>query len=248
MFVIQNEGARMKKFLITIALLVLMIAACSPEFQGTEAPADEAETVAPTDEPEQGSDPLEEAVIKQLAANLTLKQSDISVVSNEPMEFTDACMGVVMQGVECADVVTEGHTIVLEAKGIEYEYHTSADGERIQPATLALTWKREGGIAGFCDNMTVFLSGEIYGNQCRSEPDGTMDTFGDLFSASDRKQFDRWMTQFGEVTLDGSDPKGVSDRMEVTLVLYGLGSGKPNETQQQVLFTWAQQLFQKLYS
>lgn len=238
----------MKKFLITMMLLVLMIAACSPEFQGTEAPADEAETAAPTDEPEQSLDPVEEAVIKQLAANLTLKQSEISVVSNEGTEFTDACMGVAMEGVECAEVLTEGRTIVLEAKGIEYEYHTSADGERIQPATLALTWKREGGIAGFCDSMTIFLSGEVYGNQCQSEPDGTMDTFANLFSASERKQFDVWAKQFGEVTLDASDPKGVSDRMEVTLALYGLGSGKPNEAQKQTLFTWAQSLFQKLYS
>ena len=248
MFVIKNEGARMKKFLITIPLLVLMIAACSPEFQGTEAPADEADTEVPTVEPEQELDPVEQAVVKQLAANLGLKQSDISVVSNEQVEFADACLGVAMEGAACAEVVTEGNTIVLEAKGIEYEYHTSADGERVQPATLALTWKREGGIAGFCDSMTVFLSGEIYGNQCRSEPDGTMDTFANLFSASDRKQFDAWITQFGEVTLDASDPKGVSDRMEITLVLYGLGSGKPDKAEQQALFTWAQSLFQKLYS
>ena len=248
MFVIKNEGARMKKFLITMMLLVLMITACSPEFQGTEAPAGEADTAVPTVEPEQDLDPLEETVVKQLAANLGLKQSDISVVSNEPAEFGDACLGVAMEGVECEEVVTEGHTIVLEAKGVQYEYHTSEDGKRIQPATLALTWKREGGIAGFCDSMTVFLSGEIYGDQCRSESDGTMDTFANLFSASDHKQFDAWMTQFGDVTLDASDPKGVSDRMEVTLALYGLGSSKPDKAEQQALFTWAQKLFQKLYS
>lgn len=238
----------MKKFLILMMLLVLMVAACSPEFQGTEAPADEAETAVLTVEPEQSLDPLEQAVVKQLVANLTLKQSDISVVINEPVEYEDACMGVAMQGVACAEVVTAGNTIVLEAKGIQYEYHASADGERIQPATLAMIWKRDGGIAGFCDSMTVFLSGEVYGNQCRSESDGTMDTFANLFSASDRKQFDAWARQFGEVTLDASDPKGVSDRMEVTLVLSGIGSGKPNTAQQQALFTWAQKLFQKLYS
>jgi hypothetical protein len=248
MFVFKNEGARMKKFLTTIMMLVLMIAACSPEFQGTEAPADEVDTAIPTIEPEQDLDPVEETVVKQLAANLDLKQSNISVVSNEQAKFEDACLGVVMEGVTCAEVLTEGNTIVLEAKGIQYEYHTSADGERIQPATLALTWKREGGIAGFCDSMTIFLSGEIYGNQCRSEPDGTMDTFANLFSASDRKQFDAWMTKFGEVTLDASDPKGVSDRMEITLVLYGLGSSKPGKMEQQALFTWAQSLSQKLYS
>lgn len=238
----------MKKFLITITLLVLMMTACSPEFQGTESPADEADTAVTTVEPEQSLDPLEEAVIKQLAANLGLKQSDISVVINEPVEYENACMGVAMEGIACAEVVTAGNTIVLEAKGIQYEYRVSADGERIQPATLAMIWKREGGIAGFCDSMTIFLSGEVYGNQCRSEPDGTMDTFANLFSASDHKQFDAWARQFGEVTLDASDPKGVSDRMEVTLVLSGIGSGKPSKEQEQVLFTWAQKLFQKLYS
>ncbi|MDQ3004508.1 MAG: hypothetical protein M3R47_03885 [Chloroflexota bacterium] len=238
----------MKKFLINIMLLVLMITACSPEFQGTDAPADEMETDVPTAEPEQILDPLEQAVVKQLAANLTLKQSDISLVINEPVEFADACMGVAMEGVVCAEVATDGNTIVLEAKGIQYEYRVSADGERIQPATLAMIWKREGGIAGFCDSMTVFLSGEVYGNQCRSEPDGTMDTFANLFSATDRKQFDAWARQFGEVTLDASDPRGVSDRMEVTLALSGLGTGKPTTAQQQALFTWAQSLFQKLYS
>ena len=137
---------------------------------------------------------------------------------------------------------------MLEANNIQYEYHTSENGTRIQPATLALTWKREGGIAGFCDSMAVFLSGEIIGSQCKSQPNATTGTFASLLSASDRKQFDTWITQFGEVTLDASDPKGVSDRMEVTLVLSGLGTGEPSAAQQQVLFTWAQKLFQKLYS
>ena len=238
----------MKKKLIAITLLVSIITACSPEFQPTEASANEAETEVSTVEPEQSLDPVEEAVIKQLATNLTLKESDISVVSNELTEFTDACLGVVMEGVECAEVITEGRTIVLEAKGIEYEYHASKDGDRIQPATLALTWKRDGGIAGFCDSMTIFLSGEVYGNQCRSKPNGTMDTFANLFSVAERKQFDVWTKQFGEVVLDASDPKGVSDRMEVTLVLSGLGTSEPSAAEQKLLFTWAQKLFQKLYS
>ena len=248
MFVIKNEGARMKKFLITISLLVLMIAACSPEFQGTEAPANDAETEAPTVEPEQSLDPVEGVVIKQLAANLGLKESDISVVSNEIVEFSDSCLGITMQDVKCAQVTTPGRIVMLEANNIQYEYHTSENGTRIQPATLALTWKREGGIAGFCDSMAVFLSGEIIGSQCKSQPNATTGNFASLLSASDRKQFDTWITQFDEVTLDASDPKGVSDRMEVTLVLYGLGSGKPVKAEQQAIFSWAQKLFQKLYS
>ncbi len=238
----------MKKFLITITLLVLMLAACSPEFQGTEAPADEAETAVPTIEPEQSLDPLEEAVVKQLAANLGLKQSDISVVSNEIVEFSDSCLGITMQDVKCTQVTTPGRIVMLEANGIQYEYHTSENGTRIQPATLALTWKREGGIAGFCDSMAIFLSGEIIGSQCKSQPNATTGTLASLLSASERKQFNTWMTKFGEVHVDASDPKGVSDRMEVVLDLYGLGSSKPSDTEQRAILAWAQDLFQKLYS
>ena len=238
----------MKKILIAITLLVFIITACSPEFQGTEAPADEVETEVPTVEPEQSLDTVEEAIIKQLATNLGLRESDISVVSNEIVEFSDSCLGITMQDAKCAQVITPGRIVMLEANNIQYEYHTSENGTRIQPATLALTWKREGGIAGFCDSMAVFLSGEIIGSQCKSQPDATTGTFASLLSASDRKQFDTWITKFDEVTLDASDPKGVSDRMEASLVLYGLGSGKPVKAEQQAIFSWAQKLFQKLYS
>jgi hypothetical protein len=48
--------------------------------------------------------------------------------------------------------------------------------------------------------------------------------------------------------LDVSDPAGVADRMEVKLVLYGLRDTQPSKTEQQQMFSWAQDLFQKLYS
>ena len=202
--------------------------------------------VAADEESATGS--VEETMIKQLAANLGLNESDISVLSNEIVEFSDSCLGITMQDAKCAQVTTPGRIIVLEAKGIEYEYHTSERGDRIQPATLALTWKREGGIVGFCDSLTVFLSGEIYGSQCKSQPEGTVGTFAELLSVSEQKQFNTWMTKFDEVHVDVSDPKGVSDRMEVILDLYGLGSSKPNNTDQQAVIAWAQAVFQKLYS
>src|SRR5512138_1435322 len=42
----------------------------------------------------QNAGAVEQAVIRQLAANLGLKESDISVVSSETVEFGDACLGV----------------------------------------------------------------------------------------------------------------------------------------------------------
>ena len=190
---------------------------------------------------------LEEMLIKQLASNLGLEESVITVVSTADVEFSDSCLGVAMKDVVCAEVVTPGKIIVLEAAGSQYEYHLSADGALVQPATLALTWSREGGIAGFCDSMTLFLSGEIYGNQCKSQPNGTMGTFASLLSKEERRQFDGWVKKLGHVNLDASDPKGVSDAMTVKLEFYGVGKGSPTKSDEQALMNWAQDVFQKLY-
>jgi hypothetical protein len=194
----------------------------------------------------QDSAAVEEVVIKQLAVNLGLQESDISVVSSTTIEFNDACLGVAMEGIMCAQMVTPGHIIVLEANGVQYEYHTSADGSRVQPATLAMVWKREGGIAGFCDTMTVFRSGEVYSTQCKPQAEGRMGTFANLLSADQQKQFMDWMAQFGEENLDASDPKGVADRMVVTLNLFGTGNKQLTKSNQQALFEFAQHLYQKL--
>jgi len=230
----------MKNKVIYFALLILITTACVPQ------PPTTGEDVPPG-ETGQVLDALEESVVKELTGNLRLQKGDISVVSNEEAKFNDACLGVVIGDVSCAQVITPGRIIILAANGLQYEYHTSADGNQIQPATLALTWKREGGIAGFCDNIAIFLSGEVYGYKCRAESDAKIDTFANLLSASEQKQFTAWITEFGQVTVDASDPKGVSDRMEVVLELYGVGSSKPSDTEEQAVFAWAQDLFQKLY-
>jgi hypothetical protein len=189
---------------------------------------------------------VEQQVIKQLAANLGLQESDISVVSNSEVEFPDSCMGVAMEGVMCAQMVTPGHIVVLEANGVQYEYHASADGSRVQPASFALVWKREGGIAGFCDTLTVFLSGEIYGNSCKGQPEGKMDTMSHLLSAAEQQQFAKWIANFGQVNVDASDPKGVSDRMTMTLDFTGTGSEQPTESEKKALLEFAQKMYQKL--
>jgi hypothetical protein len=185
-------------------------------------------------------------VIKQLAANLGLKDSNISVLRSEEVEFRDSCLDMALEDMLCSQVVTPGNKIVLEAKGIQYEYHTSRDGGRIQPVTLALVWKREGGIAGFCDTLTVFLSGEVFASQCKKQAEGKFGTFAKLLSSQEQKQFNEWIAKFAESDLDASDPKGVADRMVVTLQLLGNGTEPLAKTEQQALFDFAQTLYQKL--
>jgi len=242
----------MRKTLIVSLLLILLTSACAAESALTEEatePSDPPTSAPVSTEPDSEESPIgpvEEAVIKQLAENLGLEQDDITVVSSETTEFGDACLGVTMEGMMCAQVVTPGYIIVLEANGIQYEYHTSEDGSRVQPASLALVWKREGGIAGFCDTLTVFRSGEVFASKCGSQAEGTMGTFATLMTASEAQQFQSWITEFEETQLDASDPKGVADRMVVTVAIFGIGNAMPTESEQQDLFNFAQDLYQKL--
>jgi len=232
-------------------LLILLVTAC-----GSAAPTEQPSVVIkrPTSTPipqeptpEQPlAGPVEKAVIKQLAANLRLRESDISVVSYEAVEFSNACLDVVLEDVQCSQVVTPGRVVVLEAKGVQYKYHTSENGDHLQPANLALVWKREGGIAGFCDTLTVFLSGEVYARQCQGQAEGKMDTLAQLLTATEQKQFSQWIADFGQVELDASDPKGVSDQMMVTLNFWGNGKKQPAESERKALFEFAQNLYQKV--
>lgn len=243
----------MRRVLFVITLFILIVTACAP-VAATEPPSViiQRPTAKPTrSEPtpkpvRTPAGPAEKAVVKQLAANLGLKESDVSVLSSEEVEFSDSCLGMVLEDLPCAQVITPGNKIVLEANGVQYEYRTSRDGGRVQPATLALVWKRSGGIAGFCDTLTVFLSGEVFASQCKPQADGKFGTFANLLSSQEQKQFNGWIAKFAESDLDASDPRGVSDRMEVTLELFGNGNKPPTESEQQALFKFSQDLYQEV--
>lgn len=234
-----------KKMVMMIAL-ILIVSACVPQTP-TEPPSLIIEQPGDADSDEgREINSIEYDVVKQLADNLGLNIKNIEVVENSLFEFSDSCLSVTMPDVMCAQVITPGRIIVLEADDIQYEYHTDEDGTRIQPATIALTWSRDGGFAGFCDRLTVFHSGEIYASQCSSQSE-RVSALTSMLSLKEQKQFSGWVEKYRGVTLDASDPKEVADGMSLVLEFHGMGKSKPGKPVQQEIFTWAQELFQKLY-
>ena len=189
----------------------------------------------------QTSGTAQDVVKKYLASALGMDTGQITVASDTEVEWPDSCLGVAQDGVMCAMIVTPGHLITLQANSLQYEFHTNEDGSEIQPATLALTWKRNGGIAGFCDNLTVYLSGEVSGDNCKADVRN-----GKLLS-TEMTQLETWITQFGQINLDASDPANASDRMTRQLSLFGNGGAQPSRADPQALFSWAQDLYLRLY-
>jgi hypothetical protein len=69
-----------------------------------------------------------------LAQRLQIDADTIKLVSVEQVDWPDACMGIQTPGVMCAQVITPGYKVVLEANGKQYEYHTNESGSVVRLA------------------------------------------------------------------------------------------------------------------
>ena len=69
-----------------------------------------------------------------LADKLGLTPDEITVLSAEPAEFSDACLGLGGPEEMCAQVITPGWIVMLSAGGQEYEAHTDETAVNVRVA------------------------------------------------------------------------------------------------------------------
>lgn len=95
-----------------------------------------------------------------LGEMLGLKVDEIDLVSFERVEWPDACLGFAEPGEMCAEVLTPGWRIVLDAKGQEYEFHADLGGENLRwkPADEPVQVCTE---IGCHSGLTIQLQGTI---------------------------------------------------------------------------------------
>jgi hypothetical protein len=108
------------------------------------------------------------------------------------------------------------------------------DGNR--DATVVLSWNRDGGFAGFCDELKVTASGSVTASTCRTTgvKTGTLGT-------DDLKRLNEWRRVFGPISIASGDA-GSADGMTLKLTLAGQGDAQPSDEQRQELLEWAQRV------
>lgn len=115
--------------------LGLLLAACvplpGPQEQGPASPTREG----PPSPAATTAIPAAAAAQAALASELGVPASEITVVSAEQVEWSDACLGASEEGEMCAQVITPGYRIVLEAGGKQVEIHTDASGQSVRVVT-----------------------------------------------------------------------------------------------------------------
>ena len=207
----------------------------TPPFQ-TESP--------PTLTPESGenSSGADEVILKArqaLAAHLGIEVSAVAVSKVEAIQWPDSCLGIQIPGQMCAMHVVDGYRVILEVNNQRYEYHTNGDGSSLEPI-LALTWHREGGIAGFCDDLIINVVGEATTGSCLGT--SSVDNNYVLLKAQQREELNKWLSTLQPFTIDRTDP-AVADAMTIAMVFSGWGTGEVSKTQKQVIEQFAADLY-----
>lgn len=153
-----------------------------------------------------------------LAEHLGVDPMSIRVVAAGAVEWKDGCLELSLPNARCAQVIVPGFLVKLELDEQIYTYHTDADGRLVLRADPYLVWRREGGIAGFCDQVTIHIQGDAEVASCHGEP-------GMRFALSDLQlqQVLGWVAQFKSFTYH--EPKGAvpADGLIIDLVFAGAG-------------------------
>ena len=67
----------------------------------------------------------------RLVERLGVEPEAIAVLSSEPTEWPNACLGLKQPATLCAQVITPGYKVLLEHNGTQYEYRTDLTGSAI---------------------------------------------------------------------------------------------------------------------
>lgn len=85
--------------------------------------------VSPADEP---YPPAISAAIQSLSESLDMNPGRIEVLSYEPVDWADSCLGLPEMGEACAEVVTPGWKITLMVGGQSYEVRADQYGDHLR--------------------------------------------------------------------------------------------------------------------
>jgi hypothetical protein len=162
------------------------------------------------------------------------------------IEWPDSCLGIDQLGVECIPEATSGYAVLLEAKGLQFAYHSNDVGSQVLPATPGLIFTRNDDEHTVCDRLVIFLPDTA--NLCWCE-DGEMHAttvnLQEILSEEEYQLLIDSLTTFSENTVNQPSPEQ-SNPVMVSLTFHGQGMTFPNTDQQDSLVRMAELIFARI--
>lgn len=142
-------NAKIKTLIISIIVGTFFLSACSaktpqpvpatavPDTAIIDSPGTNLDTMPAVVDPAQADIQNQAADIVRnvLASRLKVDASSLSLVSVEPIDWADACLGEAQEGEACAEVVTPGFRITFSSDDQNFTYHTDLAGGVIRQET-----------------------------------------------------------------------------------------------------------------
>jgi hypothetical protein len=122
-------------------------------------------------------------------------------------------------------------------------YIETSAGDQSGAAGLALVWHREGGVAGFCDDLMVEVSGRYAGALCKGRQ--PTDLGGGRLNAEQVKQLFAWTDALKSFEVELTD-QAKADAMTIRLTFAGAGGADASDAEKQAISDFASRLFASL--
>ncbi|MBK9094967.1 MAG: hypothetical protein IPM84_19815 [Anaerolineae bacterium] len=192
--------------------------------------------------------PALRAAQQALANSLGKSATEITTVAVEPITWRNGCLEVEQAGAGCSEAQVSGFRIMLKVDGRTYEVRTNQDGSLVvpvPPSDTVLVWHREGGIAGFCDDLSITATGVVSGGSCKGKQGSN--ALHVSLDANQQLQLLTWLARYRPIDFLMKDPP-VPDAMLQTLTFKGSGQTTATEADVNALLAWVNDVYQTLKS
>ncbi len=82
--------------------------------------------------------PVQKAAVQEVSQKYNIPVDQIQIASSVAVTWPTGCLGVVIPGFMCTDIVTPGFRIMMNASGQQFEIHTNQDGSSVIDAAQQL--------------------------------------------------------------------------------------------------------------
>jgi hypothetical protein len=107
----------------------------------------------------------------------------------------------------------------------------------------ALAWRREGGIAGFCDDLEVYSTGSVFASSCKGGQ--AQETDRSRLDAGQLERLYGWIDSLRPFEIEQTDP-ATADAMTIRLVFSGMGENEAGEAEKAAILDFAAGLYASL--
>jgi len=246
----------LKKITFLITSLLLILAACSSppaesdinQLITSDNPAlkDLEASIEGEDDPNNLVEVPARTSIAGQFQTIYLDPDQVQIIDSKMVEWPDSCLGIEQMGVECVPEITPGYEVLLEAKGLQFAYHSDEVGSLVHPATRGLIWTREDGEQNICDRLIIFLPDTAYACWCENgELHATSVNLQEILTEEEYNLLIDSLTTFSETTVNQPSSDQSNPAM-VSLTFYGQGVTTPNADQQNSLVKMAELIFSRI--